>query len=353
MADLMAKHTSTFISLKRGETITGKISKLTSGETLLDINGKTEALVLEKERKLVKAMLSMLTVGEDVQATVLSPESDNGMPIVSVRKFLDQKIWNKLFDIQKKQEKLKIHVQMATKGGYLVETEYGLDGFLPNSHVSFDKHAEDYAGKTLEVMIAELNQETRKLIVSQKPVLSQANFDDIAKTLKIGTKVEVIVSHITQFGVFVSIPVKTSSGEETFVDGLIHISEVSWEKVLDLFSMFTVGESVQVVVTGIDTTGKRIDLSIKRLTTDPFEELLKKYQLDQKVTGTVMKISEQGVVVSLSDDELEGFIRKEKIPPTTKYEEGQKITTIVTDVDSKKHRVYLTPVLLDKPLMYR
>ncbi len=353
MAELMAKHKSSFISLKRGETVTGILSKLTPSESLMDLNGKTEALVLEKEKKLARAMMAMLKVGEKVEATVLSSESDSGMPIVSVRKYLDKKIWERLFEIQKKQEKLHVHVKMNTKGGYLVETEYGLDGFLPNSHVSFDKHAEDYTGKTLEVMIAELNPETRKLIVSQKPVLSQANFDEIAKTLKTGSKVEAMVSHITQFGVFVSLPVKTTKGEETFVDGLIHISEVAWEKVTELTGLFNVGDTVEAIVTGIDTNAKRIDLSIKRLTADPFEELLKKYSLDQKVTGKVEKISEQGVTIALEDEEIEGFIRKEKIPPTTKYTEGEKVTATVTDVDVKKHRVYLTPVLLAKPLMYR
>jgi len=353
MAELMAKHTSTLVALKRGETITGIITKLTSGETLMDLGSKTEALVLERERKLLRAMLSMLKVGDKVEATVLSTESDNGNPVVSVRKFLDKKIWDKLFDIQKKQEKFHVSVKAATKGGYLIETEYGLDGFLPNSHVSFDKHKEDYTGKTLEVMIAELNPETRKLIVSQKPVLSQANFVEIAKHLKVGTKVEAIVSHITQFGIFVSIPVKGTKGEETFVDGLIHISEVAWEKVTDLSGLFTVGDSIHVVVTGIDSAAKRIDVSIKRLTADPFEALLKKYQIDQKVKGTVEKITEQGVVIALEDEGIEGFIRKEKIPPTTKYDEGQEVNLTITDIDSKKHRVFLTPVLLAKPLMYR
>ncbi|MDE2589580.1 MAG: S1 RNA-binding domain-containing protein, partial [Patescibacteria group bacterium] len=106
-------------------------------------------------------------------------------------------------------------------------------------------------------------------------------------------------------------------------------------------------------VTGVDTTSKRIELSVKQLTADPYQELLKQFVSDQKVTGSVEKVTEQGVVFDLGVEGVEGFVRKEKIPPTTKYEDGQKVNLTVTEVDAKKHRVYLTPVLLEKPLMYR
>jgi small subunit ribosomal protein S1 len=204
-------------------------------------------------------------------------------------------------------------------------------------------------------MIAELNRETRKLIVSQKQVLGQADFDAYVKQLKIGQKIDAIISHITSFGLFVNLPIKVKSGEETFLDGRIHISEVAWEKVTDLAGMFTVGESIEAIITGIDIAGKRIDLSIKRLTVDPYEEELKKIVIDQKVTGEVTKITETGVSVILSgkDSEVEGFIRKESIPPTQTYAVGQHVTMTVSDIDIKRHRVYLSPILLDKPLMYR
>jgi ribosomal protein S1 len=203
-------------------------------------------------------------------------------------------------------------------------------------------------------MIAELNHETRKIIVSQKTVLGQEDFDALVKNIKTGAKVDAIVSHVTPFGIFVSIPVK-NKGEEAFLDGFVHISEISWERVNDLYGMFNVGEALEAVVQNIDSGAKRVELSIKKLTVDPYEELLKQYKVDQKVTGTVSKITESGLVVDLGEEgqEVEGFVRKEKIPPTVKYDVGQKITVTVSQVDAKKHRVYLTPVLLEKPLTYR
>ena len=353
MAELMAAQKTTLVKLNKGEVITGVITKLSTSEITLDINAKTEAVVLEKERKLVRAMLAMFKVGDTVQASVLNPESDNGSTVVSLRRFLDDKIWDRLTNVQKNHEKIDVTIKGLTKGGYLVETKEGIDGFLPNSHVSFNQETTDLVGKTLTVMIAELNHETRKLIVSQKPVLGSEDFTSIIKQLKKGNKVDAIVSHITSFGLFVSIPVKGTSGEETFLDGLIHISEVSWEKVNELTGIYAVGDPVEVVVLGFDSNAKRVDLSIKQLTADPFEEVLKNFAVDQKVTGKVTKLIDAGIVIDLGEEGVEGFIKKEKVPPTIKYEVGQEVKLSVVDIDKKKHRINLAPILLDKPLMYR
>src|SRR5690242_1403009 len=101
MAELMAKHTSPFVTVSKGQEIKGVITKLTSSELLLDINAKTEAVVLEKEKKFLRAFRSLLKVGDTVTATVLNPESDMGHPVVSLRKFIDNKIWDKLLDVEK------------------------------------------------------------------------------------------------------------------------------------------------------------------------------------------------------------------------------------------------------------
>lgn len=354
MADLLTRHKTTFISVHKGDIVKGKVTKLTSGEILLDINAKTEAVVMEKERKLLKALLATLKVGETVDAQVLNPESDMGQTVVSLRRFMDEKMWDQLLQIQKNQQKLQVHVKGQTKGGYLVELPQGLDGFLPNSHISFSQDKQDLVGKTLSVMIAELNRETRKIIVSQKPVLGQADFDEIVESLPVGTKVEAIVSHITSFGTFVSIPAKTKKGEDTFLDGFVHISEIAWEKVHDVSEHFAVGDSIEAVIIKIDKSNKRLDLSIKQLTQDPFEVVIKEFPIDKKVSGTIKRVTEMGIEIDLGIEEgIEAMIRKEKVPPTVIYEKGQKVDLTVSEIDNKKHRIYLTPVLLEKPLTYR
>ncbi len=361
MAELMAKQKSSFVTVHKGDKVSGVVTKLTRSEILLDIGTKTEAVVLEKEKHLVRALMSMLKLGDKVEAQVLNPESDNGNTVVSLRRFIDEKMWEILADIQKNHEKIEVAIKGITKGGYLIQTQQGLDGFLPNSHVSFKQDTHDLVGQTLSVMIAEQNRETRKLIVSQKTVFGQEDFDALAKIVKVGKSVDAIVSHITPFGIFVSIPVKNPSAgsgqekEEAFLDGFIHISEVAWGRVNDLSGMFSVGQALEAIVLDVDTSSKRIELSIKKLTADPYEELLKGYKVDQKVNGVVARITDSGIIIDLGEDneQVEGFLRKEKIPPTVKFEVGQKVTMTIAQIDSKKHRVYLTPVLLEKPLTYR
>lgn len=156
---------------------------------------------------------------------------------------------------------------------------------------------------------------------------------------------------MTPFGLFVTLPFKKGKTEES-LEGFIHVSEIAWEKVEDLTAEYTAGQKIQANVNRFDTESRRINLSVKRMTKDPFEALMDKYPVDKKVTGTVKKVEESGITVEFEDD-IEGVIKKDKIPPTTKYEVGQKITATVAEHDKKRHKINLVPVLLEKPLGYR
>lgn len=362
MAELLQKQKSPFNPLHRGDIIKGKITKLTTTEILMDIHYKTEAIVIEKERRLLKNLISLLKVGDEVSAVVISPESEKGYPVVSLRHYVDDLAWKKLQDIQNKQERIAVRVQEATRGGFIIETTDGIIGFLPNSHVSFKQNQEELVGQEIKVGILELNRESKKIIFSQKSVVSLEDFHKATKGWKAGNKITGIVSGITPFGLFVSIPKKVDKAAsdydtQDFVDGLIHISEISWERApMDLQTIFQGGQEIEAVITGFDDNAKRVDLSIKRLTIDPFENIAKHFTLDQKVSGTISQVSDAGISVTLSvegNQIAEGFIRKEKVPPTMKFEEGKKINAIVSQVDSKKRKIMLVPALVEKPLGYR
>ncbi len=356
MAELLAKHAAAFQPLVKGQTVKGTISKATSSEILMDLHGKTEAVVMEKERRLLKQLLHFIKEGDMVEATVISPESEMGYPVVSLRRFMDEKVWAELEKTQGSGEKMDVLVTEATKGGFLVEADNGVSGFLPNSHVSLQKDAQSLVGQKIKASIVELSRENRKVVFSQKGVLSAEDFKKVVETYKPGTKVKGVVSGITSFGLFISLPLEKSGDEQQYVDGLIHISEVSWEKVEDLSERFAMGDEVEAVVIGADKDSKRIDLSLKRLTVDPFAEVVNAFPVDKKASGVVMDINDQGVTLDLGqlgDITVEGMIKKDKIPPTTTYEIGQTVKATVVSVDAKRRKVMLTPVLLEKPLMYR
>lgn len=348
MAELMKKAQASFYVPKKGEIVKGIVTKLTSAEILIDINAKTEAVVLEKDRKILRNILSSLEIGDEVTVSILNPESDMGNSVVSLRRFLDDIMWQKLADFQKKKEAVEVTVTEITKGGFLVESSAGVSGFLPNSQAVVS--SQDAVGKKVTVFVWELNRPMRKVIFSQKPVLSKDDFEKATKNLEVGKKIKATVSNVTPFGVFVSLPSALESLPT--IDGLIHISEISWEKVENLEEGFATGNQIEVVIIGKDSESKRVDLSLKRLETDPFEEASKAYKEDQKITGVVARVSMSGVVIDIAQG-VEGMIRKEKIPPGVVYKEGESISATVSQVDVKRRKIILIPVLLKKTIGYR
>lgn len=351
MAELLAKQNTSFTSTKKGETVTGKVTKISQTEILLDINGKTEAVVLEKERKLMRQLIHLLKVGDTVTATVLNPESDMGYTVVSLRRFLEEQVWGKLEKAKKSQEKISVIVRENTKGGFIIETESGVTGFLPNSHIS-GSPSQQLIGQTIEVVVVELDREAKKIVFSQKAISSEEDFKKAKAHLKVGDKVTVTVLNVASFGVFVSLPLEGDAA----MDALIHISEVSWDKTEDLSSMFSEGQKIEAVVIGFDNQAKRVDLSIKRLTADPFDEVMKAFPVDKKVTASVTEVTDLGVMLDLGtigDISVEGMIKKDKVPPGTTYTSGQSVTATVAQIDTKKRKVLLVPVLKEKPIGYR
>jgi ribosomal protein S1 len=348
MADLMASHKTSFQTFNKGDLVKGTIARMTKNEVTVDLNAKTEAIVLEKERHLLNSMLAVLKVGDEVEVSILSPESESGHPIVSLRRFMSLRSWNALEAVQKSEDQIEVTVVEMTKGGAVVDTDNGLSGFLPNSHIG-NGDQQIIPGKKIKVRVLDLSRKENKIVFSQKSTITLADFEEAAKALKSGSTIEVTVTNITPFGMFVTVPVP---GKELTLDGLLHISELSWDKVEDINQLYTSGQKVEAKVIGLDKDARRVDLSVKRMTEDPFEKIATQYAIDTKVTGTVSKVDETGVYLDIAEG-VEGLIRKDKIPPTVTYTEGQTLTATVTEVDRRRHRISLVPVLKEKPLMYR
>lgn len=351
MAQLLAKHQNKFVTLKKGESVKAKITKLTHNEVLVDAGAKTEAHVLERDKRIMQNILNQFKVGDSVEVNVLNPESESGQAVVSMRRYLGNMAWGKLEELQKKSEQVEVVVKDATKAGYVVDTAFGISGFLPQSHVSFST-GDLNPGQTVKVTVLELNRIDNKVIFSQKKTMSDEEFEKLSKQYKVGEKLNVTITNVTPFGIFVALPQPKGTKEDQELEGFIHISETSWEKVADMAGTFTPGQEIEAVLTRFDNETRRVSLSIKRLTADPFETLMEQYPVDKKVKGTVTGFEDGDVVFSLGED-TEGVLRKDKIPPTTKYEEGQSVNLVISDHDKRKHRLLVSPVLLEKPLGYR
>lgn len=347
MAELMARQTTApVVAIKKGDFIKGKLSFVGKREMLVDIQAKGKAIVLERDPHMLHNIRALLKEGQEVEVSVLSPESDSGQPVVSLRRFVHNLVWKRLEDLKKSQEKVDVTINEVTKGGFVVSTKDALSGFLPNSHTNSTQGPLS-VGKTINVSIADLNREDNKIIFSQKTTMSVEDFNSLTSEFKSGTKVKGEISSSTNFGYFVLL----HSGEKT-IDGLIHISEVGWERSDDALTLHKAGDEIEAVVIGVDRDARRIDLSLKRLTADPFEKMKEQFPLEKQVSGTVTKTEDGNIFLALAEG-AEGLIKKEKVPPTTTFEVGQTVTATVTSLDQRRRRIELTPVLKEKPLMYR
>src|SRR3990167_7366865 len=207
MAELMKKAQAVIVAPHKGDILAGTITKLTSSEVIVDINAKTEAVVLEKDKTILHKILSTYKVGDKVQVQVLNPESDFGYPVVSMRRSIENIVWDKLAILQKSQESLEVNLDQSTKGGFLVSTPDGTSGFLPNSHTSSLENPQGLIGKKIKVVVLELNRSLHKIIFSQKQVMGDVDFQKLIKNIKVGQKIDAIISNVAPFGVFLSIPV--------------------------------------------------------------------------------------------------------------------------------------------------
>ncbi len=338
-------------ALRRNQEVTGKVVSVSPQEVLIDIGAKSEGIVSGRELSAVSDLASKLAVGDSIEATVLYPENDAGQVVLSLRKLSGEKRWAELEEKKENSEDIEVVALEVNRGGVICDY-LGIHGFLPSSQLTkAPAKLTDLIGKGLTARVIEVDRNSNRLILSQK----SPNKKDLEAVLKllakvsIGDKVSGIVSAVLPFGIFVEIELGEEKGK---VEGLVHISELSWEKIEDPAKFFKVGDKVDVLVIAKDEATGRLNLSIKQLQEDPFMKVSEKYTKDLEVSGTVARVTPFGVFVSLADG-IEGLIHISKIPPNENFEVGQKVDCSVEAVDTKSRRIALVPVVLVKPILYR
>lgn len=344
MAELMARQGQNVQVLTKGQVVEGTIKKLTPGEILMDIGAKGDALVIEFDHQKLENLLRFLKEGDRVKASVISAESEEGFPVVSLRKTLDDIIFAKFEGLVKKEEAFDVNIAEATRGGYYATTSEGIQGFLPSSQVS---DSQNLVGKTIPVKIIEIDRAKRRVVFSQKAISYVMNIDQLKDLFKQKDRIEAEIANVTPYGLFVVVEKNGSKAE-----GFVHISEISFDRIENLGEKFNAGEKITAEVVDVDSTNKRVNLSIKRTLKDEFAQVKEKYKVEDKVTGTVTDVKSRGVTLSLEDG-INGFITSDKIPSGTTYEKGSKVNATVVDFDARRRVVLLSPVLKAVPITYR
>ena len=343
MAELMARQSSQFHSLKRGDNVKGTVKKLTPKEILLDIGYKSDALVIEYDKQNMENLLGLLKVGDTVTASVISPESEEGFPVLSLRRMLEEKVYGALEGVFKADTTLKAYVLEVTRGGYFIETKEGIKGFLPNSQLL---DARLMQGDLVDVKVIEFDREKKRVIVSQKATHYLMNISEIEKEVKRDTVVKALVTLVTPYGIYLEV----SPREGVLIEGFIHISEVSHQRVEGLEGKFKIGQTLETQIIGVDN--KRVNLSLKRLEKDNFEDVKKKYKKEDTLTATVVDVKSKGITLQVEEN-VTAFISSSKIPTDKEYKKDDKVEVEVTDFDDKKRLILVSPVLKTKVIGYR
>jgi 4-hydroxy-3-methylbut-2-enyl diphosphate reductase len=288
-----------------------------------------------------------------VKGSVLIPENSEGYVILSLREATQGATWDRLKDAKEKETAINVIVRGAGPSGITVEVE-GLIGFIPFSQLGKEasESPQSLIGKNIKAIVIEIEKSSNKVVLSERAV-SEAGEMKLAKEalarVKEGEVYDGIVTTVANFGCFVRIDIKEEKGTIP-VEGLVHISEISWSKVVSVSDVVKEGDSVKVKVIGIK--GGKLSFSMKGAEKDPWENAAKKYPPESKVKGKVIKLTDFGVFVEVESG-IEGLIHITSIPPGYRLAVGDEVNCYVQGVDDKAKKLSLGLVLTTKPVGYK
>ena len=364
MEELLAEQDTEIRSFKHGDVVEGAIVRIDKDEILVDIGAKSEGVVSNRELYGRNAESSpVLAVGDVVLVYVLQPESPEGHVVLSLRRAGLERKWRSMQEQFETGVIIEAPVIDHNKGGLIVDC--GIRGFVPISQiVDFPRRPQNeqprdaaqeiaeklqpYVGRRLRLKILEVNRKANRLILSEKVALYEERRekrDELFSSLQVGQKVKGNIRSIAPFGVFVDL-----GG----IDGLVHKSELSWNKVNNPEAGYKVGEEVEAEVIDINHERGRISLSIRRLQPDPWHSTVADFKVGEIIDGTVTKLVNFGAFVRVRDG-LEGLIHISELShqrvahPGDVVREGQTIKLKIISLDSERHRLGLSLKQAEEP----
>ena len=361
MAELLEQPDVEVKSLKHGDVVEGTVVRIDPDEILVDFGGKSEGVVSNREligRRGRDGDDSRpeIKVGDEVLVYVLQPESPEGHAVLSLRRAGLERKWRAMQERFESGEIVEARVIDHNKGGLIVDL--GVRGFVPISQiVDFPRRPRDeqprdaaqeiaeklqpFVGRTLRLKILEVNRKANRLILSEKVALYEERRekrDELFSSLQVGQRVKGTVRSIAPFGVFIDL-----GG----IDGLVHKSELSWNKVNNPETAYAIGDEVEAEVIDINHERGRISLSIRRLQPDPWQESVAKYKIGDVIEGTVTKLVNFGAFVRVEEG-LEGLIHISELSnqrvahPGDVVKEGEVLKLKIISLDSERHRLGLS-----------
>ena len=296
-------YAASMVAVEDGQLVTGTVVKVDRDEVLLDIGYKSEGVIPNRELSIRNEVdpSKVVTIGDEVEALVLQKEDKEGRLILSKKRAQYERAWGKIEEIKENEGVVAGPVIEVVKGGLIIDI--GLRGFLPASLVELRRvrDLQPYVGKTLEAKIIELDKNRNNVVLSRRAWLEETQKEqreDFLANLKPGERRKGVVSSVVNFGAFVDL-----GG----MDGLIHVSELSWKHVDHPGSVVAVGDEVEVEVLEVDLDRERISLSLKATQQDPWQEFASNHQVGELVYGRVTKLVPFGAFIQVGDG-IEGLV---------------------------------------------
>ncbi|MDR2769010.1 MAG: 30S ribosomal protein S1 [Puniceicoccales bacterium] len=323
--------------LKQNSIVAGTISEIRPNEVAVNIGAKTEGIIPASEFP----NFDELSVGEQVEVFVERVENIEGRPVLSYDKAQQQKNWEKILEKCEEGEELSGRVKGKIKGGLIVSI--GVDAFLPASQIDVQapKNLDQYIGQTFDLKIVKINKERRNIVVSRRELIEsqrQKKRQQILKEIEVGSIRKGIVKNITDYGTFIDLD---------GLDGLLHITDMTWGRISHPNEMLKIGEEIEVMITDVDREKERVSLGIKQMHANPWDQIERRYPVGSKVRGKVVNLVPYGAFVELEEG-VEGLIHitefswtKRVNKPSEMLRVGDEVEAVILDVQKNEQKISL------------
>jgi small subunit ribosomal protein S1 len=340
---IVPNYDATFSPLEEGQVVTGKVVRIDTDEVLVDIGYKSEGVIPNNELSIRKNVdpSEEVEMGEEVDALVLTKEDQDGRLIMSKKRARFEKAWRRIETAAESGDPVVGHVIEVVKGGLIIDL--GVRGFLPASLVDIRRVAnlDEFLDTDIECKVIELNRSRNNVVLSRRAVLEEERKEqrqEILERLQPGLVVEGQISNIVDFGAFVDL---------NGIDGLIHISELSWSHVNHPSEILSIGDTVQVKVLDIDRERQRISLGLKQTQEDPWQRVVDTYSVGDELEGTVTKVVTFGAFAEILDG-VEGLVHISELAdhhvenPREVVQPGDELRVKIIEIESERRRLSLS-----------
>ena len=323
MQELLAKSMRDY---KEGTIIKGKILEVRPREVLVDIGYKSEGIINIHEFD----DADTLEVGDEIEVLLERLENDEGMVILSREKAMHRQNWEKIVKVFHGSGLIKGKVKAAVKGGLLVNI--GVEAFLPSSQVDIvqPKDLNAYVGNTYDFKIVKLNDDRKNVVLSRRELIEQERAEKrkaFLETVKPGETIKGTVKNLTDFGAFIDL---------NGIDGLLHITDMTWGRLNHPSEMLKVGQDVTVLILDINREKERVSLGLKQMSGNPWDKIEERFPVGQRVKGKVTNLVPYGAFVQIEEG-VEGLIHVSELSWTKRIVRPADILSVGQDITSLKH----------------